>query len=110
MNETTISAGETFTREVVVYSDAGHTEPYDITGGGADFDVYDAPGGTLVLSGQAAITDAPNGVIVIGLSSEDTKDMGIRVLWYVVTLREQDSTTTNVDSGRLVIVPATSAL
>lgn len=106
MNEYELTSGESWTRVVTVWADELETEKFDLgEDSTATFKVYDAPGGNVVFTGQAEITDAANGEITVALAGGQTATRPLSVLYWVVRVNVAGDRIFDADSGKLVIRP-----
>lgn len=103
MNTKELHPGESWTRKVVVYTDTTKTAKMDVTGCEATFKIYDRPGGTVVWTGDAQITDAPNGEITARLSAVQSAEKTRAVLYWVVQTTFSGNRVVDTDVGKLKI-------
>jgi hypothetical protein len=104
METINIKPGRTFTREIMVYADAAHTAPYDLTGGTVTFTIDDRPGGEEVKIGTAQIdTDPTTGKVIASLGAADTVDWEDRVLYGSVVLDETNGNSSVIDEFKLIV-------
>ena len=104
METISLKPGRSFTREITVYADAGHTEPYDLTDGTVTFTIDDRPGGEEVKVGDAQIdADPTTGKVTATLTGADTEDWADRVLHGEIVLDESDGNSSVIDEFKLVM-------